>query len=79
MVSTDGQSVVEEQEVVTPPAPEPTPPAPEGRRPKKQPPRNRRRRKLDPALIEFQPDAVEIEERPIPGKAIQPSSSRGQA
>ena len=69
MVSTDGQSVVEEQEVVTPPAPEPTPPAPEGRRPKKQPPRNRRRRKIDPALIEFQPDAVEIEERPIPGKA----------
>lgn len=69
MVSTDGQGVVEDQEVATPPAPEATPPATKGRRQKKQPPRTGRRRKIDPALIEFQPDAVEIEERPIPGKA----------
>jgi hemolysin D len=69
MVSTDGPSVVEEQAVATPPATQPTPPATKSRRQKKQPPRSGRRRKIDPALIEFQPDAVEIEERPIPGKA----------
>ncbi|MEC8591033.1 MAG: hypothetical protein VXZ15_05750, partial [Planctomycetota bacterium] len=69
MVSTDGPSVAEEAEV-TPTSESKETPAKDEKRPEpKKNPRPERRRKIDPALIEFQPDAVEIEERPIPGKA----------
>ena len=69
MVSTNGPSVAEEAEV-TPTSESKETPAKDEKRPEpKKNPRPERRRKIDPALIEFQPDAVEIEERPIPGKA----------
>ncbi|MED5576498.1 MAG: hypothetical protein VX757_03260, partial [Planctomycetota bacterium] len=69
MVSTDGPSVAEEAEVTPTPESKETPAKDEKRPEPKKNPRPERRRKIDPALIEFQPDAVEIEERPIPGKA----------